>query len=159
MPHGYGLPESDEGLLAWADVEARLVASRSYWLTSVRPDGTPHSVPRWGVWVGGRFYYDGAPTTRHARNVSANPACTLTLESGTEVVIVEGRSAATHADPGSLGAQLAEAFGKYRPDYAPGSDSWSDPDGGGGLRVIVPRRALAWFAFPRDCTRFTFAGR
>lgn len=156
MPDGYGVPGTDEGLLAWPEVERRLIASKSYWLTSVRPDGTPHSVPRWGVWVDGRFYYDGAPTTRHARNVEANPACTLTLESGTEVVIVDGHSYGTGAGPEGLGVRLAEAFGKYHPDYAPEPDSWADASGG-GLRMIVPRRALAWLAFPTDCTRFTFA--
>jgi hypothetical protein len=107
------------------------------------------------VWVGGRFYYDGAPTTRHVRNVEKNPACTLTLESGTEVVIVEGLSTATSADPADLGARLAAAFEKYAPEYAPTADSWAGEDGG-GLRVITPRRALAWFAFPTDCTRFVF---
>src|SRR5829696_6283335 len=88
MPAGYGL-------LSWSDVEPRLVASLHYWLATVRPDGTPHSVPRWGVWVAGRFYYDGSPLTRHARNAERNPACTVTLESGSEVVIVEGTSTAT----------------------------------------------------------------
>jgi Pyridoxamine 5'-phosphate oxidase len=155
MPAGYGLPETTDGLLSWHDVEERLVASKNYWLATVRPDGTPHSVPRWGVWVDGRFYYDGAPTTRHVRNVEKNPACTLTLESGTEVVIVEGVSTATSADPADLGARLAAAFGKYAPEYAPTADSWAG-EGGGGLRVITPRRALAWFAFPTDCTRFVF---
>jgi nitroimidazol reductase NimA-like FMN-containing flavoprotein (pyridoxamine 5'-phosphate oxidase superfamily) len=155
MPDGYGLPESTDGLLSWGDVEPRLIASKNYWLATVRPDGTPHSVPRWGVWVDGRFYYDGAPTTRHVRNVEKNPACTLTLESGTEVVIVEGVSTATSADPAELGARLAAAFEKYAPEYAPTADSWAG-EGGGGLRVITPRRALAWFAFPTDCTRFVF---
>ncbi len=155
MPDGYGVPETTEGTLTWRDVENRLITSKYYWIASVRPDGTPHSVPRWGVWVEGRFYYDGAPTTRHARNVERNPACTLTLESGTEVVIVEGESHATHADADGLGRTLSEAFGKYHPDYAPGPDSWAGEEGG-GLRVIVPARAMAWFAFPSDCTRFTF---
>jgi len=155
IPDGYGLPETTDGLLAWPEVERRLVASKHYWLASVRPDGTPHSVPRWGVWVDGRFYYDGAPTTRHTRNVEANPACTLTLESGAEVVIVEGESHPTRADPAELGARLSAAFAKYHPDYAPEPDAWAD-ESGGGLRVIVPRRALAWFSFPTDCTRFTF---
>ena len=154
LPDGYGLPTTTDGLLAWAAVEDRLRASRHYWLATVRPDGTPHSVPRWGVWVDGRFYYDGAPTTRHARNLDRNPACTLTLESGTEVVIVEGRSTRTSADPDALGARLAEAFAKYHPEYAPARDAWADERG--GLRVLTPRRALAWFAFPADCTRFTF---
>jgi hypothetical protein len=155
IPDGYGLPSSADGLLSWDEVEDRLRASRHYWLATVRPDGTPHSVPRWGVWLDGRFYYDGAPTTRHVRNLEHNPACTLTLESGTEVVIVEGLSVATRADPDGLGSRLATAFGKYHPEYAPEADSWAD-DQGGGLRVITPRRALAWFAFPTDCTRFTF---
>lgn len=155
MPDGYGIPTTTEGLLTWDQVDERLRAAKHYWLATVRPDGTPHSVPRWGVWVDGRFYYDGAPTTRHVRNLENNPACTLTLESGTEVVIVEGVSTATGADPAGLGARLAAAFEKYAPEYAPTADSWAG-DGGGGLRVITPRRALAWFAFPTDCTRFVF---
>ncbi|QUR69953.1 pyridoxamine 5'-phosphate oxidase family protein [Mycobacterium spongiae] len=155
MPDGYGLPRTEEGLLRWDEVEQRLRASLHYWLATVRPDGTPHCVPRWGVWLDGRFYYDGAPTTRHVRNLHHNPACTLTLESATEVVIVEGVSAATRADPADLGARLATAFSKYHPDYAPGPDSWADAEGG-GLRLITPKRALAWFQFPKDCTRFVF---
>src|SRR5437763_12098997 len=129
MPDGYGLPETTDGLLSWDEVERRLVASKNYWLATVRPDSTPHSVPRWGVWVDGRFYYDGAPTTRHVRNVEKNPACTLTLESGTEVVIVEGVSTATSADPAGLGARLAAAFEKYAPEYAPTADSWAGEGG------------------------------
>lgn len=142
--------------MSWAEVEQHLTTAQHYWLSTVRPDGTPHSVPRWGVWLDGRFYYDGAPTSRHARNLQGNPACTLTLESGTQVVIVEGVSEATSADPGDLGARLAGAFEKYHPQYAPGPDAWSGQDGG-GLRMIIPRRALAWFAFPTDCTRFAFS--
>lgn len=156
FPEGYGLPETAEGQLTWGQVETRLRESQHYWIGSVRPDGRPHAVPRWGVWLEGRFWYDGAPTTRHTRNVEANPAVTLTLESGTEVVIVEGESHATRAEPEGLGARLAEAFGKYaEAGYSPTADSWSGEDGG-GLRVISPRRVLAWFAFPQDCTRFTF---
>lgn len=156
FPEGYGLPETTEGLLTWPEVEARLGAAKHYWLASVRPDGRPHSVPRWGVWLDGRFYYDGAPTTRHVRNVEANPYVTLTLESGTQVVIVDGLSAATRADPDGLGARLAAAFVKYHDDdYRPAADAWSGADGG-GLRVIVPERVLAWTSFPTDCTRFRF---
>ncbi|WP_440713496.1 pyridoxamine 5'-phosphate oxidase family protein [Gordonia sp. FQ] len=156
FPDGYGLPESTDGLLTWAAVEPKLVAAKHYWLCSVRPDGRPHSVPRWGVWVDGRFYYDGAPTTRHTRNVEANPNVTLTLESGTDVVIVEGTSSATRADADGLGARLAAAFAKYHDDgYRPEPGAWSGADGG-GLRVIVPHRVLAWSSFPADCTRFRF---
>lgn len=156
FPEGYGVPTERDGLLEWPAVEERLVAAKHYWLASVRPDGTPHSVPRWGVWVDGQFWYDGAPTTRHVRNLVHNPAVTLTLEDGRQPVIIEGISEATSADPADLGARLAGAFAKYHDDgYAPGADSWAG-EFGGGLRVIAPRKALAWFSFPTDCTRFTF---
>lgn len=154
LPEGYGLPADDDGMLDWSGIEQRLAASKHYWIASVRPDGRPHSIPRWGVWLDGRFWYDGSPETRHARNAEQNPAVTVTLESGTEVVIVEGDSHATRAEADALGARLSAAFAKYADDgYAPGPDSWSGAEGG-GLRVITPRRVMAWSAFPRDVTRF-----
>lgn len=156
FPEGYGLPSSTEGMLAWADVEARLVASTSYWLATVRPDGRPHVVPRWGVWLDGRFWYDGAPTTVHARNLAVNPACSLNLENGTEAVIVEGESLPARAPAETLGARISAAFVKYHDlGYSPAADAWAG-EAAGGLRVLTPRRALAWFAFPTDATRFQF---
>lgn len=156
IPDGYGLPTTSHGLLAWPDVEQRLISAEHFWMATVRADGTPHVVPRWGVWLDGRFFYDGAPTTQHARNLATNPACSLNLESGTETVIVEGRSEPTKAPADGLGARLSEAFKKYRDlGYEPGPDSWVD---GGGLMVLTPVRAIAWFAFPKDCTRFRFTG-
>lgn len=154
LPEGYGLPDDDSGLLEWHDLEARLSGAHHYWISSVRPDGRPHSIPRWGVWLDGRFWYDGSPATRHARNAERNPAVTLTLEDGKEAVIVEGESHATRADPTGLGERLAAAFEKYHRDgYAPAADAWSGGDGG-GLRVITPSRVLAWRSFPADATRF-----
>jgi len=156
LPAGYGLPTDVQGLLAWADVERELISAQHYWLASVRPDGRPHVVPRWGVWLDGRFYYDGSPETRHTRNVELNPAVSLNLESGTRAVIVEGTSVATRADPSALGGRLSVAFAKYADaGYTPAADSWDD-EVGGGLRVITPTRVLAWFHFPDDCTRFRF---
>ena len=157
FPEGYGLPDTDDGLLEWSAVEARLIEAKHYWLATVRPDGRPHLIPRWGVWVDDAFYYDGAPSTRHARNAEANPACSLSLEDGQHAVILEGRSVATRADPDGLGARLEAAFAKYHDDgYRPGADAWA-AEHGGGLRVFTPVTALAWFSFPTDATRFRFA--
>jgi nitroimidazol reductase NimA-like FMN-containing flavoprotein (pyridoxamine 5'-phosphate oxidase superfamily) len=157
MPDGYGVPPTTSGLVAWSDVEQRLTAAQTYWLSSTRPDGRPHVVPRWGVWLDGRFWYDGSPTTRHARNLAANPGCTLHLGGDDlQAVIVEGISEPTRAPAEGLGGRLAQAYAKYHTQgYAPAADSWAGPDGG-GLRVLTPHRALAWFSFPADCTRFRF---
>lgn len=158
FPDGYGLPDSDDGLLEWARLREHLVASKHYWLATVRPDGRPHVIPRWGVWLDDRFWYDGSPTTRHARNLEHNPHVTLNLENGWEAVIVEGVSEPTRADADGLGARLAAAFGKYAADgYSPEPSAWAGDDGG-GLRVLTPATAMAWFSFPTDATRFTFDG-
>lgn len=159
FPDGYGLPPGDEGMLEWSSVAARLVTSKHYWLSTVRPDGRPHVIPRWGVWLDDRFYYDGSPATRHARNLALNPRVSLNLENGWEAVIVEGVSEQTRADADGLGARLATAFEKYHDDgYSPAADAWAGDDGG-GLRVLTPATAMAWFTFPTDATRFTFETR
>ena len=159
LPEGYGLPDNDSGVLTWALVEERLVPSLHYWLATTRPDGRPHLVPRWGVWLEGRFWYDGAPSTRHARNLRANPHVALSLEDGREAVMVEGVSEAvrvTATGAGELGDRIATAFGKYAAlDYSPTADSWAG-EHGGRMRMITPHRAMAWFDFPKDCTRFTW---
>ncbi len=157
MPDGYGVPETDDGVLAWSVVEQRLVESLHYWMATTRSDAAPHVVPRWGVWVDGAFWYDGSPDTLHVRNLVKNAACVLHLENGQEAVIVEGVSNAAEPPGLAFGARLAQQFaGKYsKMGYSPDADSWEGPDSG-GLRVLTPAKAMAWFDFPTDVTRFRF---
>jgi hypothetical protein len=49
----YGIKPDGKGLIAWDDVCARLAKSRNYWVATSRPDGRPHSMPVWGVWLEG----------------------------------------------------------------------------------------------------------
>ena len=157
MPDGYGVPETADGVLEWSAVEDRLRASNHYWMATTRPDGRPHVVPRWGVWVDGRFWYDGAVETVHVRNLNAEPACVLHLEDGQQAVIVEGRSEAADPPGLELGSRLAEGFvAKYaKLGYSPEPNSWQGADAG-GLRVLTPLKVMAWFDFPTDVTRFRF---
>lgn len=158
MPEGYGVPESTDGLLAWSAVEERLVSSAQYWMATTRPDGRPHVVPRWGVWVDGGLYYDGAPTTVHVRNLAANPACSLHLEDGWKAVVVEGTAAPAEPPGLERGARIAAAMSSKYGDkgYKPEPDSW-EGEGAGGLVRFTPSKAFAWFDFPSDVTRFRFA--
>jgi len=54
------------------------------------PEGAsgPHTRPVWGVWRDGGFWFSTGSQAR--RNLEANAAITVHLESGEEVVIVEG---------------------------------------------------------------------
>lgn len=162
MPDGYGLPDDGSGMQDWRRAEQRLAQAETVWLATTRPDGRPHVVPRWGVWLDNQFFYDGAPTTRHVRNLVASEdgATTLHLESGTDVVIVNGHASPT-SPPGRWRAvQLAAAFhAKYaEAGYSPTVRSW-DGEGAGGLCRFVPTDALAWANFPTDCTRWQFDAR
>ena len=58
MPE-YGLAEAEAGLglLPWTWALERLQPARNYWLATTRPDGRPHVMPVWGVWVENRFYF------------------------------------------------------------------------------------------------------
>lgn len=155
MPDGYGV-EQAESYVEWDEVEAKLRESRNYWLATTRPDGRPHVVPRWGVWLDGMFWYDGSPETLHVRNLEANARCVLHLEDGMDVTIVEGRSMASDPVVGELGERLAAEYArKYAPEYTPEPGSWSD-EIAGGMRNVIPEKVLAWSEFPKDLTRFTF---
>jgi len=89
-PSMYGFPTETAHLLPWSFAETRLVGASNYWLATARPDGRPHVTPLWGVWIDNALYLDGYPTARWARNVARNPIASVNLESGADVVIVEG---------------------------------------------------------------------
>ena len=39
MPEGYGVPETDDGLVEWSAVEQLLVEAPQYWMSTTRADG------------------------------------------------------------------------------------------------------------------------
>src|SRR2546427_9849951 len=87
-PHmpGYGLPKGTKGLLPWGWAEQRLKKSHNYWITTVRPDGSPHTMIVWGLWLDGRFYFSTGRQSRKARNLAANPKCILCTERADEAI-------------------------------------------------------------------------
>ena len=91
-PHapGYGFPKGKKGLLPWSWAEQRLKKSHNYWITTVKPDGSPHTMVVWGLWQDGRFLFSTGSTSRKARNLAVNPNCIVCTEDAHEAVIVEG---------------------------------------------------------------------
>ncbi|HKP19458.1 MAG TPA: pyridoxamine 5'-phosphate oxidase family protein [Gaiellaceae bacterium] len=155
MPAGYGVPETDDGLLDWSWATERLEAARNFWFSTTRPDGRPHAMPAWAVWLDDALYFEGSPLTRRARNLAGNPAVAVHLESGDEVVILEGEARAAAKPERALAERLAAAFtAKYAEthDYRPTPDQWDR----GGLWVLRPRVAFGWSAFPASTTRWRF---
>lgn len=89
MP-GYGLPESKKGLLPWKWAERRLKKSHNYWITTVKPDGSPHTMVVWGLWLHGAFLFSTGRQSRKAKNLARNAGCVVSTEHAQEAVIVEG---------------------------------------------------------------------
>src|SRR6185436_4809025 len=112
FPKGY--VDRPVSFLTWDWVATQLTESKHYWLCSVRPDGRPHVIPRWCVYVDGKIYYDGSPETRHAHNIEKNPHVSLHLESGSEVVILEGTAAPARKPSPEFGKKLSQAYKKYK---------------------------------------------
>lgn len=143
----YGIPESDDGLLPWRFVEESMTSARSYWVTTVRPDGRPHVRPTWGVWVDGQFHCGGGEGTRWVRNLAGNDELVVHLESTEEVVVVEGT--AERVDERSATPQRVQQLDEaYQDKY--------DTPHGTPFFAVHPDRILAWTDFPADATRWTF---
>lgn len=152
FPPGYVDNPTSE--VAWEHVAQQLTEAKNYWLCSVRPDGRPHVIPRWAVFVDRKVYYDGSPKTRHARNILENPHISLHLESGDQVIILEGTSQPAERPSPELAQKLAQAYKtKYAVHgYAPEPDQWDE----GGLYVFTIQQVIAWTNFLTDPTKFVF---
>jgi len=89
MP-GYGLPKGTKGLLPWKWADDRLKKSHNYWVTTVKPDGSPHTMVVWGLWLERQFLFSTGRQSRKARNLAENPSCVVCTEKADKAVILEG---------------------------------------------------------------------
>jgi general stress protein 26 len=151
LPKDYGMPPDAKGMLTWDWVEERLQKARNYWVCTAYPNGQPHAVPVWAIWLNGTLYLDGHPQTRWARNITGNPAVTVHLESGDEVVILEGIvEDMPHVDR-ELAEQLAAASNEKYSFFTKVEEMVER-----GMFAFHPKVALAWGEFPKTMTKWRF---
>lgn len=119
-------------LLPWRWAEERLVAARNYWVTT-HARGYPSSRPVWGVWRDGTLIFSTG--SKIGRNIDRDARVQVNLESGDEVVLLEGR--AVSAEPATI-ADWAEMYNrKYH---------WDVPPDMAGVYLLLPTRALGWIS-------------
>lgn len=153
MP-GYGtLPATEgQGLLSWDWAEQRLHRSRNFWLATAA-DGAPHLMPVWAVWLDGRLWFSSASGSRKARNLAAQPRCSLATEDPVEPVVVHGQAQRV-TERHQLLAVLAAENTKYGTDYG---EDMIDP-AANSVFALRPEWAFALDStdFTGTPTRFTF---
>lgn len=95
--------------------ERRLREEEIAWLTTVRSDGQPQSVPVWFFWDGEKFLIYSQAGRQKLRNIERDPRVDLNLNSnaqGGDVVRVEGTAEIVEDAPPVTG--VPEYVEKYR---------------------------------------------
>lgn len=150
LPAGYGEfePFTIETAPSWDDVEPRLESARNYWVAVSDALG-PHVVPVWGIWNDLSFTFSTDPSSRKGKALAKGSRCSVHLESGDDVVIVQGR-------PEVLPADLLDRFlDAYVKKYG----VIIDPDDPTQIIYrIVPDLAMTWIEedFARTAARWEF---
>lgn len=142
MP-GYGIRQRDEGtgLLPWSWAEDRLTRSHDYWVASVTKAGAPghdvrpHVMPVWGMWHESSLWFSSSKGSRKARNLLADPRCTVSTDDPAEPVVVEGKAVLV-TDLETLRIVLELENAKYETSY---TMEMMDPDVNACFRVRPER--------------------
>jgi PPOX class probable F420-dependent enzyme len=93
MP-GYGLLPADQGrgLKPWSYAVERLTRARGYWISTTCPDGRPHSVPIWGLWLHDEFAFSTGAQSKKARNLRTEPRVVIGVEPSDDSIVLEGHA-------------------------------------------------------------------
>jgi nitroimidazol reductase NimA-like FMN-containing flavoprotein (pyridoxamine 5'-phosphate oxidase superfamily) len=122
--------------LPWSHAASRLEESRNYWIVTVGRSGEPHAMPVWGFWCNGAIYFGTARDSRKWRNLEANPKVVVHLESGDDVVVVEGvaREVTDKEEIAALRPLSEKKYGMWMP---------LDPKKHVAI-AVNPRKVFAW---------------
>jgi hypothetical protein len=138
----------------WPAISERIGASELYWLATTRPDGRPHAVPIGGSWYEDRLFFNMSPRTVSARNLDGRGPVSVHLESGSEVVIIEG-TARRLAPPDVPAAVMAD----YSRRYGGGMSTYDPADPELPWFAVEPARVLFWLGedIRNTAVRWVFA--
>ena len=83
--------------LLWSRARDLLIAPQTepydtYFLGPVRPDGRPHAAGVGAMWFDGDLYFTSGPHARKARDLAANPACTISVKLTGLDLVLEGEA-------------------------------------------------------------------
>jgi pyridoxine/pyridoxamine 5'-phosphate oxidase len=85
--------------------------SRQYWIATTRPDGTPHLMIIWGLWLEESFWFSTGSSSRKGRNLAVNPRCPIGTDDAAKAVVLEGSVALVNAKSAEY-ANFAKAYEK-----------------------------------------------
>ena len=138
------------GVLDAHDPDHAALANRLYsapiaWLSTVRRDGSPQSVPVWFAWTDRTAVVFSGAATAKLGHLRRRPRCALTLETedgGNDVVLVDARAQLVDDDH----PEVLRATERFVPKYAAlmedGFETWRRTFS--QAIVLVPTKIVAW---------------
>lgn len=150
IPASYGFTASTPHTPpTWDSITERVRTSRNYWICSISPDGQPHALPVWGIWLEDCLYFVTKRASKKARNLLDNPKVAIHLESGDDVVSFQGTVAEVR-DPTRLDQVATVYTAKYN-----GDEIFPDIE---VVFELLPHLAFTWLEsnYHQTATRWRF---
>ena len=156
LPKGY-ISRSPKGMLSWDDALRILATGRYVWLATTDPDGGPHLVQQWGVWVDDALYFEGSDRTRWARNLARDPRLAFGTQAVDRAVYGNAVVDVIRGVEPELAARIAKQYvAKYGRafDYRPKPEQYTH----GYVFRARPTKLIAFDVrrFNTSAARFTF---
>lgn len=129
------------GFIPWSKIDHWLLAFRTIWISTTRPDGRPHAVPVWYVWDGRNLYFISDRKLQKSKNLAQQPWIVVHAGDGDDVIILEGISTIVKNTD-----ELNRVDDAYRAKYV-------DPGSGAQATIFEPnadlyrvhiRHVMAW---------------
>ena len=130
-----GYIQNEKKRLPWKWVDHRMAEARNYWVVA-RSSGFPSARPVWGLWWSPRFAFSTGGAI--ARQIARDPRVQVHLESGDEVVSLEGIA---------FQCPSVEDAARWRDEYS-AKYRWEHPPRPEEVFVVEPKRVLAWLSDP-----------
>jgi PPOX class probable F420-dependent enzyme len=116
-------------------MKERLASEPNAWMTTLRPDGSPHVTPVWFVFLDETWWVCSSERSAKVRNIAADPRVALVLEDGDAPVVAEGEAVLWR---GGYPPEVVAAFAaKYDWDI-------TTPFEHGGERVVFEVPVRRW---------------
>lgn len=165
----------DLGPIPWSRVRDQLEAAwraqgsggstnRTFWLSTVRPDGRPHTTAVGALWVDDRLFFTSGPGTRKSRNLTQNPSCAMSVSLDDVDLAIEG-TAERVIDPPTLekvAALYRESGWPVEVDGDAFTAPYSAPSAGPAPWFLFELKAHVAFGVgttePSGAMRWTFEG-
>lgn len=146
-------------MLTWPAVKEILGAFPYLWISTVGPDGKPHLVQQWGVWVDDTLYFEGSDKTRWARNLARDRRLAWGAQLGDKAVYGDATVDMIRGVEHRLAMKIAKAYAaKYGRSfkYRPKAEQYEQ----GHVFRARPSKLIAFDVkkFNTSAARFTFEG-